>query len=119
MKLFKTGLVRASIPFGIMLILSIVLIHREIEVYHVLFGGLIGIILAGTSVIYDIESEPLKKQSIIHFIIMSATVLPCLALSGWYPLNSISDYMRLIGTFLLTGLILWTIFYFIFTRVIK
>lgn len=40
--------------------------------------------VVGFSVLYNIESWSLQKQSLIHFVCMLVTIFPCLILSGWF-----------------------------------
>jgi NADH:ubiquinone oxidoreductase subunit H len=61
---------------------------------------------------------PLRVQSAIHFAIMVGTVLPALLLSGWFPLANPTDYLIVLGIFLLVGLILWVVFFLIFGVVV-
>jgi Zn-dependent membrane protease YugP len=77
----------------------------------------VGVIIAatsGASVVYQIERWTLRLQSLIHFGIMLCTVLPALYLSGWFVLNGPLDYLLIFGIFLISGAVLWTVFYLIF-----
>lgn len=84
-----------------------------------IFGTLISISIAGASVIYGVEGWSIKKQSIIHYLIMVVTVLPCLIFSGWFKLTNFIDVLVLIGIFSLWGLVIWSVMYFVFTKIIK
>ena len=119
MKHVRNALIRSSIPFGVTLIIALWMNSQRMDIRSVIFGGLIGMILAASSVIYDMDGWSVKKQSVIHFITMAITLLPCLIFSGWYTLKTFTDLMVLLGSFLLSGLALWLFFYFLFTRVIK
>lgn len=94
--------------------------HRQgmdfFQVKSTFITGLIMTAVASASVIYEISHWSLKKQSLLHFLLMLITVLPCLLLSGWFPLSSAGDYAKVFGIFLLTGLMLWSIAYFIFKK---
>lgn len=119
--LIKKAFLRGIIPFAIMSLISFMLKFQQKDPYQVKSTFIVGIIIAvvcATSVIYDNEKWSLKKQSIIHFLIMLVTVLPCLYFSGWFPLNSTSDYLKVFSYFIICGLILWTIFYLLFTKII-
>ena len=72
-----------------------------------LFAGLIPAATIAAMPIYDINSWPLAKRSLVHFLAMLATVLPLLLFSGWFrvPLA--------IGVFLLFGINGWTIGYLV------
>lgn len=120
--MIKKVIFRGMIPFVIMTSLAIFMRLQGIDVFQVKSTFLVGIIattIASASVIYEIENWSLVKQSIIHFIIMLFTVLPCLLVSGWYKLVSILDYLTVIGQFLLVGILLWSIAYVIFGKLLK
>ena len=68
--------------------------------------------------IYQIGSWSLRKQSLIHFGIMVATVLPALLLSGLFPLDTAWGYLAVVGIFLVAGIALWASFYVIFTKLV-
>ena len=77
----------------------------------------VGVIVAatsGSSAVYRVAGWSLRTQSIVHFAIMVATVLPALMLSGWFPLANAVDYVIVVGIFLLVGLALWLVFYLLF-----
>ncbi|MGO1524123.1 MAG: DUF3021 domain-containing protein [Nesterenkonia sp.] len=79
----------------------------------------VGVIIAavmGASVIYQIERWSLRTQSLVHLGIMVVTVLPALLLSGWFPLDTLWGYLAVIGVFTAVGVVLWSVFYLISTR---
>ena len=120
--MIKKVIFRGMIPFVIMTSLAILMRLQGLDAFQVKSTFLVGIIattIASASVIYEIEKWSLVKQSIIHFIIMLFTVLPCLLFSGWYKLVSILDYLTVIGQFLLVGILLWSIAYVIFGKLLK
>jgi len=113
--------IRGIIPFGIMSIISLIMKFQNMDHFQIKSTFLTGIIIsvvAAASVIYDVEGWSLGKQSAIHFVIMSITVLPCLFISDWFPLNHLGDYVKVIGIFLVVGLILWTVSYFVFGKLL-
>ncbi|WP_275543532.1 DUF3021 family protein [Streptococcus sp. Marseille-P8640] len=117
--LIKEAILRGIIPLIIMTIISIILKYQGIDPFQVRGTFIVGIIIASVaaaSVIYEIENWSLFKQSVIHFLIMLVTVLPCLYISGWYKLNNVLDYVKVFGIFLFVGIVLWTISYFIFGK---
>lgn len=68
---------------------------------------LVGLIIAAVgmaSIIYDFDNWSLGKRIGIHFLVMCATVLPVLVFSGWFPTNSLLDYLAIFGIFVATGL---------------
>lgn len=99
--------IRGAIPFIIMKLQHI----DDYSVSSTFITGLIITAVAATSVIYDVKSWTLTRQSIVHFLIMLVTVYPCLVFSGWFSTKSILDLVKIFGFFLIVGIILWTISY--------
>lgn len=119
MKVFLKALIRGAIPFVIMTGISLIMNYQRMDAFQVkstFMAGLIITAVAAASVIYDIDNWSLKKQSLVHLLAMAATVLPCLLLSGWFPLKTISDYLKVLGIFLFGGMVLWGAAYFIFGK---
>jgi|LSQX01.3.fsa_nt_gb hypothetical protein len=122
MKHLKQILIRGVIPFVIMGGIALIMNAQKMDsaqVRSVLIAGVIFTVVSASSVIYDVESWSIRKQSLIHFLVMLVTVLPCLIISGWFPLSSAADYVKLLGVYLLTGAVIWSIMYFIFTKIKK
>ena len=114
--------IRGAIPFIIMSIFSGIMKLPLIDDYSVtstFIMGLIIIAVAATSVIYDVESWSLTRQSVVHFLIMLVTVYPCLVFSGWFQTKSILDLVKIFGIFLVVGIILWTMSYMLFGKILK
>lgn len=63
--------------------------------------------------IYQVDRRTLPVQSAIHFAIMLCTVLPALFLGGWCTLHGPMDYLAVIGIFLVTGLAIWLVLFFV------
>ena len=114
--------IRGSIPFIIMSTLSGIMKLQHVDDYSVnstFITGLIITAVAATSVIYDVKSWTLARQSIVHFLIMLVTVYPCLVFSGWFSTKSILDLVKIFGFFLVVGIILWTLSYILFGKILK
>ncbi|HFI0273198.1 TPA: DUF3021 family protein [Streptococcus suis] len=119
--LIKKAIIRGIIPFIIMTSISIMMYYQGTDTFQVKSTFLVGIIVtlvAGASVMYEIESWSLIKQSVVHFVTMLVTIFPCLLFSGWFILNNISDYIKVFGIFLFTGVVLWSIAYFSFGKIL-
>ena len=119
--LLKKSIIRGIIPFLIMTTLSIVMKYQSIDAFQVRSTFIVGLIitfLAATSVIYEYEKWSIRKQAIVHFLIMLGTVFPCLLISGWYELNNTLDYLKVFSNFLLTGVVLFCVMYFVFTKIV-
>jgi len=115
MQLFLIGLKRGVIPFVFLLILSIWnRLQGEVGNSNVFFFyGLIAFFLGVASVIYLIKQWSFGKQIIAHYLVMLVTVFPTLLLSGFYPLNSFDDLLKVYIKFNKVGLILLLLTYFI------
>ena len=97
-----SAVTRGAIPFIIMSIFSGIMKLQHIDDYSVTSTFITGLIItavAATSVIYDVESWSLTKQSVAHFLIMLVTVYPCLVFSGWFQTKSILDLAKIFGLF--------------------
>jgi threonine/homoserine efflux transporter RhtA len=120
-KHLTNALIRGVIPFAIMTTIALIMRSQNVDSFQVKSTFMVGLIVtavAAASVIYDVEKWSLSKQSGIHFLIMLVTVFPCLLLSGWFPLNSFLDYLKVFGIFVLVGAVLWSVFYFIFGKLL-
>lgn len=117
-KAVKRGVLRASIPLVIMSVMALAqqLTNEPSGAKSTFVAALIATAVAGFSVIYDIESWSLTKQSAAHFGAMTVTVLPCLLLSGWFPVESPRDVLIVLGYFLATGAVVWSIGYLAFGK---
>ncbi len=114
--------IRGSIPFVIMSGISGIMKIQNMDAFQIKSTFLTGIIItivSSATVIYEINHWTLAKQSAIHFFIMLITVFPCLLFSGWFPLRSVIDFLKVLGIFLLVGLILWTISFLIFGKLLN
>mgnify|MGYP000917336276 FL=1 len=120
MILVKDAMIRGAIPFIIMTGISFIMKIQNMEEFQVKSTFITGLILtavAATSVLYEIKSWTLTKQSVIHFVVMLVTVFPCLLFSGWFSIRGILDVLKILGIFLLTGVILWLLAYLIFANI--
>lgn len=112
----RLGFILAGIPLVVMgAIGTALLVQGDATNARSTFA--VGVIIAatsGASVIYKVERWKLLTQSLIHFAIMLCTVLPALYLGGWFTLNAPIDYLSVFGIFLVTGAVLWLVFYLIF-----
>ncbi len=120
MKLPIKATLLAGIPIVIMTAIGIALLAQgeHEDGRATLAVGVIVAATAGASVVYQVERWSLRTQTLVHFGIMVVTVLPALLLSGWFPLDTVWGYLALIATFLAAGLVLWTVFYVIFVKIV-
>lgn len=109
-----TALIRFAIPCIIMSGIAFMLHyqgHPRLEVKSTFIVGLIISCVVGASVIYEITSWSLLRQSLVHLGVMTCTVLPLLFLSSWFPLNNLGDYLKVLGLFALCGVLFWSVGY--------
>lgn len=122
MTAYKKGWLRASIATGITSFLTLFLYlsgqPHQVSKSAFLTGLIVAIILA-TAPIYDDNRLTLRQQSLLHFSIMCVTILPILCLSGWYPLHNVIDFLKILASFLTCGLVLWTLAYLIFGKLLN
>ena len=117
-----SAVIRGAIPFIIMSIFSGIMKLQLIDDYSVTSTFITGLIItavATTSVIYDVKGWSLINQSLVHFLIMLITVYPCLVFSNWFPNKTIIDLVKIFGLFLLVGIVLWTLSYILFGKILK
>lgn len=122
MNYILSAIIRGSIPFIIMSLLSGIMKFQRLDDYQVkstFITGLIVTAVVAASVIYEVESWSLIKQSIIHFLSMLITVYPCLVFSNWFPNKAALDLVKIFGLFLIVGIILWPIAYILFGKILK
>ena len=122
MNYILSAIIRGGIPFIIMSILSGIMKFQRLDDYQVkstFITGLIVTAVVAASVIYEVESWSLIKQSIIHFLSMLITVYPCLVFSNWFPNKAALDLVKIFGLFLIVGIILWPIAYILFGKILK
>jgi hypothetical protein len=119
MKLVVQALLRGGIPFVIMTAIAAWLQFGDNEpdqARGTFWAGLIATAVGAASVIYDLPDWALRKQSLVHFLVMLVTVYPCLLLSEWFVVEGIRDALRIFGLFVLVGIVLWGSFFMISTR---
>ena len=122
MNYILSAIIRGSIPFIIMSLLSGIMKFQRLDDFQIkstFITGLIVTSVVAASVIYEVESWSLIKQSIIHFLIMLITVYPCLVFSNWFPNKMALDLVKIFGLFLVVGIILWTVAYILFDKILK
>ena len=71
--------------------------------------GIIGTTFAATTVLFEIDSWSLLKQTIIHFIITSIVMYTAGFLCGWFP-HKLSSTLIWFGIFIVIYVIFWISF---------
>ncbi len=87
--------------------------NQPSQAWQTLCTGFIAAGVAGTWNIYDINSWPLRKRSLVHTFFMALVVFPTLFISGWLSLN-LANVALAAGIFVLTGAVAWTMGYLFF-----
>ena len=115
MQLLKKGIMRSliwSLPFTILALYQSWSGNTDAVSAMLIYAG-IAFFLGLTSVIYEVRQWSFKKQIFIHWSAMHVTILPLLWSGGSTPVTSLQDAMRLYLNFTVSGLILFTVSYFI------
>lgn len=87
--------------------------NQPSQAWQTLCTGFIAAGVAGTWNIYDINSWPLRKRSLVHTFFMALVVFPTLFISGWLSFNLVNVALAA-GIFVLTGAVAWTMGYLFF-----
>lgn len=121
MNLILKGLVRGVIPLVFLLIISLgTKLQGAVDISNAFFFyGVIAFFLGLTSVIYQINQWNFSKQIIAHYGAMLFTIFPTLLLSGFYPLNSFADLVKVYLEFNMVGIILFFSTYLLFKLIRK
>src|SRR5690554_2616719 len=99
-----------------------VLMVQDVEVpvsiiWKNMLGSMImGLCFGGASFIFDLEEWSPLKRTILHFFISIFVWIPLAMWIGWVPLK-ISSILIGIGTFILTYVVFWYVFYLYFKRI--
>ncbi|WP_026366247.1 DUF3021 family protein [Salinicoccus albus] len=108
--LWIQALIRGLIPLAIMGTLSVFLYFDD-QIYTAggtFITGMIITVVCAATVIYDVDRWGLRKQTLVHFLIMLVTVYPLLIISGWFSTSSVTDYLLIFLLFICTGVIIWS-----------
>ncbi len=62
--------------------------------------------IGAASVIYDLDHWHIAKRIALHFLAMLITVYPVLVLSGWFPNQTVADWLIIFGVFIATGVVI-------------
>ncbi len=83
-----------------------------------LLSAILGAVCGASSVIWEMESWSLFKQTLLHFIILSASMLPVAYVLYWMQHNLIS-FLIFEGIFLVIFVSIWLSQYLIYKNNIK
>lgn len=115
MQFVKKGFVRSllwSLPFAILALYQGWSGNMD-GVHAMLVYAGVAFFLGLTSVIYEVRPWSFKKQIFIHWSVMHGTILPLLWFGRSTPVTSLQDAVLLYLNFTVSGLILFTVSYFI------
>jgi ABC-type multidrug transport system fused ATPase/permease subunit len=122
-----------GIPIGVFINITIVLITSLIHGYlsyeatsplkdytiQYSVSIVIGFVFAVASTIFEVDTWSILKQTVIHFIIISITFLPCAILAGWMKLDFM-DILIYCMNFAIIYVVIWIVQYFIWkNRIVK
>lgn len=120
MKLWGKAALRGGIPLVLMsgIAARLAALDQTSDARGTLTVGVIVASVMAASVIYDVEAWTLRRQTVIHFLVMAVTVFPALCLSGWFPAQTATDILVIGGYFLVIGLVAWVLAYCVFGIVV-
>jgi len=118
-RLLLRAVLLGGIPLAVMSAIGAYLLHdgQTADGRSTLAVGVIVAATAAGSLLYQVRGWSLPRQSVAHFALMLATVLPALLLSGWFPVDTAGGVLAVVGIFLAAGLVLWTTLYLVMTAV--
>ncbi len=87
-------------------------------IFQTILSGIVGTGFAMASVIWEIDSWSLAKQSGVYFAIACAVMLPIAYFANWMP-HSTAGVLQYVGIFVAIFIIVWLIQYFVWKSKIK
>lgn len=78
-------------------------------VIQTLFSGLLGAVSMGGVIVYDIESWPLLRCTIVHYLVVETAYLAIASLLGWY--GSLGELLVVLGIQLVAYFLIWVFMY--------
>lgn len=87
-------------------------------ILQTILSGIMGAGFSTASVIWEIDSWSLAKQSGIYFAISCAIMFPIVYLANWMP-HSTAGVLQYVGIFVAIFIIVWLIQYFVWKNKIK
>lgn len=82
------------------------------------FAGILGAASAGGSTIFEIDHWSILKQTVIHFLVLSLSMLPIAYFSYWME-HTLLGFAVYFGVFILVYTILWISLFFYWKGKIK
>ena len=80
--------------------------------------GIIGLTFASTTVIFEMDSWSLVRQTITHFVITSIVMYVAGFLCGWFP-HTVASTLIWFGVFVVVYLIFWVCFSLYYKNKVK
>ena len=115
--MYKRALLRGFLGYmaGCMIGLCFALQNKEFTFMGalpgILLGGIPGAIIAGTTVVYDIEKWSLLRATVTHFLLtMGVIFLACFVLKWFLPWST--EFWILLATEVVGYIIIWLIMHF-------
>ncbi len=87
-------------------------------IFQTILCGILGAIFAASSVIWEIETWSIFKQTAIYFSITAATMLPIAYLANWMD-HSLMGILAYLGIYILLFIVIWSLQYLIWKNKIK
>lgn len=83
-----------------------------------LLGGIMGFGGAASSVVFEYDKFSILKQSVIHFIIISISILPIAYICHWME-HSLWGIVKYFAIFIIIYIVIWAIEYLVWRNKIK
>lgn len=80
-------------------------------------GGLYGAACMGGTVLYDIESWPLARSSVLHYLIIAVLYVPMAFLLGW--VGRPADILLVEGIQLAVYFLIWLVMWTVYRRQVR
>lgn len=80
-----------------------------------ILSGLLGTACAGGSAVFEMEHWGITKQTIVHFIVLSFSMLPIAYFSHWME-HSVVGFLLYFGVFISLYIVVWLIQYSVWKK---
>jgi hypothetical protein len=87
--------------------------------WQYIVSGLFGAICGGLSVVWEIESWSLLRQTLVHFLGLTLSMFPIAYGLGWMPERSLGGVLSYILVFVAIYLVLWVALCLIFRHHVR
>jgi hypothetical protein len=89
--------------------------------WQTLLCGILGAVCSGAYPVFQIDRWSLARQTVVHFLLLSLTMIPIASICGWTSPHGFNPWSILayMGMFIIIYLIIWTGIYLYWKNWIK